>query len=254
MIPRLFLISIIGSALGGLAGCDDAATADAGTPAIKDSGADASPNCPLDCAGHGTCFIENGLPDCRCDDGFEAQGLSCVDSAGTAAPPADFSCPSPGDLTGPWASRLVSSPWSYRANDRSCEPSGASLYRFRADGVFSRGHQSRTARPGVGTLVYGCYTVTEDAEGVLALNYGYAEDNPWQFNCGIIGALDDEPCAGALKYDAERDGFVSQRQLEYGEVHLLSPAPDDCAWCNDRDGCCAPFGWVEIEGAAVCPQ
>lgn len=242
---RWLLISLL---LTFAVGCDDDdASANAG-----DAGAD--PSCPLSCSGHGRCVLVGGLPSCACDAGFEAQGLDCVDPEANPSAPTGFSCPAPGDLSGPGATRLVSQGWSYKMNDRTCASErGGDVYHFNEDGLFTRHHQAFDATSSSGgTFIYGCWSLTGEVDGVLSLSFDHAEENRWQYNCGVIAGLMDPPCAGELKYEEARGGFVAQRQLDYEEVHVLSPAPAECVWCEDVVGCC-PDGWVEADGQPLCP-
>jgi hypothetical protein len=236
-------------------GCGDDGGGAGGTPAADAGGdssdEDAPANCPLECSGHGDCVINGGLPDCVCHDGYEPQGLDCIDPNANAEPPADFTCPAPGDTSGAEGTRLVSQGWAYWANDRSCEPGATDLYHFGANGVFTRHHQASSAGRG-GTLIYGCWSMVSEVDGLLSMNFDHADDNPWQYNCGVIAESADPPCSGLLKHDAARGGFVAQIQLEYGEVHVLYPVPDGCVWCNDRADCCPNPSWVEADGALLC--
>lgn len=239
-------------------GCPDSdSPSDAGDSAdtgqqtgdLADTGETGAP-CPLDCGDHGSCVPSGELFDCDCDPGYEAQGLTCIDPEGSTAPPADFDCPSPGDLATPDAQRLVGASWAYLSNDRTCELSSASIYNFGADGIFTRHFQAKDAVEG-GTLVYGCWSLEGDDAGMLDLLWDHASDDT--LNCGFLAGLADPPdCETSLVFDSARDAWVVQGPLESGEVHLLHPSVSDCTWCTDAPECCPHPSWVEADGEPLC--
>ncbi|MGH1340770.1 MAG: hypothetical protein ACRBN8_04430 [Nannocystales bacterium] len=234
-------------------GAADTEQADTGgqTADTGSDGSETDADCVLECSGNGQCVLEGGIPSCDCDEGFEEQGLDCVDPNGAAAPPDDFTCPSPGDVSGADAARFVSQGWSYVAGSTSCERQGTDIYRFREDGVVTRHSQSAGATEG-GNFVYGCWTLEVEANGALGLQWDPVE-NESQLNCGFIGGLEDPPnCEGSILFDAQRDAFVLQDLLDGEEVHLLYPAPEACVWCSDEATCCPDVSWVEANGELLC--
>lgn len=217
----------------------------------ESNGPDGDIDCPLECSGHGQCVLKGGLPDCECDDGFDAQGLDCVDPNGLAEPPEDFACSSPGDLSGADAARFISQGWSYVSGNTSCERGSTDIFRFRGDGVFTRHHQSSDAIQG-GNFDYGCWTLQVESSGALGLQWDpLAEDS--MLNCGFIAGLEDPPnCEGSVLFDTERNTFVLPAFLEFDEVHLLYSEPETCVWCTDNDACCTELSLVEANGELLC--
>jgi hypothetical protein len=237
-------------------GCDDdgdGGTAADGGATLDGGAADAGAGeCAVDCGLGGTCVLEGGLPACQCGPGYERQGLSCVDTAEPPGVPDGFACPPPGDLSSAAATQLVTGGWAYRQNDRSCALGGGrDIFRFGDDGVLRRYQQFGDGAT-TGNLVYGCWALTSEVDGVLTLAWDHAEDNRWQLNCGMIGGLEDPPCGGTVAYDADRDGLVLQDQLVNGEVHVMYAVPETCTFCNDQPTCCDQPSWVEADGDALC--
>ncbi len=234
-------------------GSADTEQADTGgqTTDVGNEESDSDADCPLECSGNGQCVFEGGLPACDCDEGFEDQGLDCIDPNGAAAPPDDFTCPAPGDVSGADAARLISQGWSYVSGDTSCERGSSDIFRFRGDGIFTRHHQNSGATQG-GTFLYGCWTLEVAADGALGLQWDPVEDES-QLNCGFIASLEDPPnCEGSILFDADRDAFVLQDLLDSDEVHLLYAEPETCVWCSDDATCCPDVSWVEANGELLC--
>lgn len=101
--PTLCLLLLVPCGCGGGSGRDDAAedpdgpgdgtedtSADGldgadGPDAAADPDAEAEPDpcAGVTCSGHGQCVVTDGDAQCRCDDGYRAEGLTCVEEGGS---------------------------------------------------------------------------------------------------------------------------------------------------------------------------
>ena len=236
-----------------LIACDDEKDVSTNGEATTDQGTEMEESpveCPLMCSDHGTCVIRSGLPDCDCDEGYISQGFECIGPAAQYEVTESFTCPMPGELSGPQAIELVTSRWYLHNNGRACTEGSKDIYHFRPDGVFSRRHQSLGAMVSGGTRVYGCWSVTESSSD-LTLEFDHAEEGEWTLNCGFISGLDDPPCSGGLKWSEADDAFILLDPFEHGDRILLRRVGESCEWCRD-DGCCPDFGYVGSNGQAFC--
>lgn len=207
----------------------------------------------IDCGPGGTCVEANGLPACECEPGFMLQGLACVDRS-NIDPPDDFECPAPGGDADPIVNAMTRQQYAQVENDRTCDVYGRNIIIFRDTGVFVFREQDEDAGPGDGgTLLYGCWSVTETAADRVTIAYDYGEQN--NRNCGQIGRLNDPPCTGVLAYDDDADALhLIEAEENDGERHLFHavPANLDCTFCGDDPGCCAQPSWVADRDGPLC--
>lgn len=207
----------------------------------------------FDCGPGGTCVEVAGLPACECDPGFMLQGLTCVDRS-TLDAPDDFTCPAPGGDADPIVNALTRQQYAQVQSNRSCEVFGRNIVVFRDTGVFVFREQDEDAGPGDGgTVLYGCWSVSETAADRITIAYDYGVPN--NRNCGAIGNLDDPPCAGVLAYDDTEDALhLIEAEEEYGERRLFYAVPEalNCTFCGDDPGCCAKPSWIADRDGPLC--
>lgn len=238
-----------------LTGCpdDSESTVDAGGAGGAGGGGGGACDA-LDCGGHGTCTLAGGLPACLCDPGFEEQGLECVELS-TEGPPADFTCPAPGE-TSALLTSITDGRWAFVQSDRTCAVSGVKdIYALQANGVFTINSQFGTVAAGRGgTLLYGCWSVVDAQADRLIVTYDFAVET--SRNCGPIAGYADPPaCTGAIAFSAADDALLLIDNEERNQERILLfrvPSEPACAWCGDAATCCDQASWVADGSGPLC--
>lgn len=262
MMIRLFGL-MIALALTGCPDSDDANDGDSGAGAqggagggvggMGGEGGGGGLCAVFDCGPGGTCVeLADGV-SCECDPGFMLQGLTCVDRS-TIDAPDDFTCPAPGGDGDPIVDALTRQAYAQVENDRTCRVYGRNIIVFRDTGVFVFREQDEDAGPGDGgTVLYGCWSVTDTAADRISIAYDYGAPN--NRNCGQIGRLNDPPCAGVISYLGAEDAlYLIESEERDGERHVYSavPANLDCTFCGDDPGCCPNPSWVADRDGPLC--
>ena len=244
-----------------LAGCpdsDDASDGDTGVGAQGGAGGGGAGGAPglcdvIDCGPGGTCVDSGELVDCECDPGFMKQGLTCVDRS-TVDAPDGFTCPAPGGDADPIVNAMTRQAYAQVQNLRSCGVFARNIIIFRDTGVFVFREQDEDAAPGDGgTVLYGCWSVSETAADRVTIAYDYGEQT--NRNCGMIGGLDDPPCVGVLAYDDAENALHLidlQERSDERRLFFAVPANLDCTFCGDDPGCCPNRSWVADGSGPIC--
>lgn len=188
----LLLALLFGSALLACGGDEGAAIGSEGGPCYGNGTCDTGLVCTaaglcahdtegpcagVSCSDHGTCAIAGGDPVCACDDGYHAEGLTCIED-GTTGPCDGVTCSGHGTCA------LVS-------GDPTCACDGG----YHAEGLTCIEDGSVGPCDGVSCSGHGICAIVDD-DPVCACDEGYHAEGLSCVEDGSTGPCDGVTCSG----------------------------------------------------------